>query len=549
MNAILRHFAMRLWLAATLGSLLGFLWLPLWQRLFGLQWLWMPATATLALAFMAAGWCMNRAGRFLLQRQIREAGVWERAGMDRQAGAAYDRLSAIFDSFWLSPLARHQNDRLAAGQMVRYHLAQGELTPLGRRILAAYFQRNPRDAAAAERWLEHLLEQEHHSAAEHEAVVRVGDTLVDQAPVQRLVMRFYLASGRTDFSALQTYRRVWRQTPELAPEEIIRLARLLLAESLLNDWALAVYLKAYAAGAPECFEGIQAAVRMMRQDSANQVQLEQARAICAAIGAAPIPVTPVRQFSLAPTTPSIDHSRTERPVPIASPPHAEPRMRRRIEAEAEPAETEPVWRFNAGPPGSASDVEEIPAVLRPEGSLGVLKKACGLLGRQAAVPAGRALAAIGRRLPLGLHGTPAAFKLTFPSAGTLRKAAIAAAATAVILVMVIAGWRSWSRQPDTVAESTVASAPPVVTDPFTIQVAAYLRAEDAIRFTERLRNNGLEAYHSVATSKNRKWYQVKVSHFATRSQAREFGEQLKAKGLIEDFYVSNYQPGDTLPPP
>ncbi len=555
MNAVLRHFAVRLWLAATLGSLTGILWLPAWQRFLGVEWLWLAAAATLAITFAVVGWCMNRLGLFLLRRQIREAAVFERAGMDRQARASYDRVAALFDSFWLSPLQRRRSDRLAAGQMIRYHLAQAELSPVGRRILAAYFQRNPRDAAAAERWLEHLLEQGHHLPDEHDAATRVGDSLPNLEPVQRLLMRFYLASGRTDFSALQTYRRIWRVSPEPSAEETIRLARLLLTESLLNDWALEVYLKAYAAGATECLEGIRAAVRMLRPGSANRTALAQARAVCAAAGTAAPSLKPYQRAAVSGGGPALEHHHTSEPVRLEQPeaPRTSPAQHAfqsdlrgtRPDDADEALEPESKWRFQVGPPDDAPEVEE-----SPESPHAARFAAYPLILGRAALGLGRRLASGLRRSSDGLARAAARSNFGFPAAAAVRRAAIAATVTAAVVVIAVAGWRYLGRQSGTVAESPAAeSAPPAVTDPFTIQVAAYVRAEDALRFTERLRKNGLDAFHSMATSANRKWYQVKVSHFATRAQAREFGEQLKAKGLIDDFYVANYQPGDALPTP
>jgi cell division protein FtsN len=81
-----------------------------------------------------------------------------------------------------------------------------------------------------------------------------------------------------------------------------------------------------------------------------------------------------------------------------------------------------------------------------------------------------------------------------------------------------------------------------VTDPFTIQVAAYLKADDAKAYAAQLNAKGLEAYWTEAVGANRKWYQVRIDHFATKTTARKFGEDLKAKGLINDFYVANYRP-------
>jgi hypothetical protein len=40
----------------------------------------------------------------------------------------------------------------------------------------------------------------------------------------------------------------------------------------------------------------------------------------------------------------------------------------------------------------------------------------------------------------------------------------------------------------------------------------------------------------------RNWYQVRIDHFADKAAARRFGEELKAKGLINDFYVANFRP-------
>ncbi len=92
--------------------------------------------------------------------------------------------------------------------------------------------------------------------------------------------------------------------------------------------------------------------------------------------------------------------------------------------------------------------------------------------------------------------------------------------------------------PEVVAEQPVPAAP----KPFTIQVAAYLKPEDAQRFVDQLKKQGLEAFATVATSSNRTWHQVKVSHFETRRQAQEYGELLKSRGVIDDFYVANFEP-------
>jgi cell division protein FtsN len=73
-----------------------------------------------------------------------------------------------------------------------------------------------------------------------------------------------------------------------------------------------------------------------------------------------------------------------------------------------------------------------------------------------------------------------------------------------------------------------------------LQVAAYLKPVYAKKFVENLKKQGLDAYWREAISANKKWYQVRVSHFADKKSARSFGESLKSKGIIDDYYVANF---------
>lgn len=121
-----------------------------------------------------------------------------------------------------------------------------------------------------------------------------------------------------------------------------------------------------------------------------------------------------------------------------------------------------------------------------------------------------------------------------------RRAAIGLALGAAVMVTVVVG-RQIAKAPVETSDPVVPVEVPLpVKDPFTIQVAAYLKNEDAQRFVEQLKQQGLDAFWTEATSVDRKWYQVKVSHFATKDQAMAFGRELKSKGLIDDYYVANY---------
>lgn len=479
MNGILRHLSVRLWMTLLLGGPLLLVLMPLWQRAVGMAWLALPVTGVLAGCFALIGWAMNRRGAALIERLMAEAAVWERAGMAEQAEDVFERVRAAFDSFWLSPLRRRAMARRITRRLARFHLSRSEPGEFGCRMVATYLRLHPTDAAVAAGWLEQVRRMDEPGPEVHALAERIGAALPDVPTVQRDLMAFYLSAERSDYEALQTYRRVWHRGDPIPDAWVVNLARLLRNEHHINDWALQVYLKGYALGDHPCLEGIAAGHSLLRPHADNQADLAAAREALGDLDA------PQREALLA---------RFRPPAPEVP---------------------------------SAVDVDQPPPTARGRGPLVVV------------ATAGKTLAAfvtdIGRRVrPLA-------------RAMALRRAVGVAVLVAVLGVAAALGWHwAGTREapapppPEPVAE--VEPPPPPVTDPFTIQVAAYLRPDDAQRYVDRLKQQNIDAFSTKAVSGSRTWYQVKVSHFATRDQARRYGEQLKTKGLIDDFYVANYQP-------
>jgi hypothetical protein len=135
------------------------------------------------------------------------------------------------------------------------------------------------------------------------------------------------------------------------------------------------------------------------------------------------------------------------------------------------------------------------------------------------------------------------FSSTFKHSRTARRifaGTVLVGLSAVVAVLIVNTISHLTRTDKIVTEKTEHAAV-VVTDPFTIQVAAYLKPDYAHQYVARLKKQGLDAYWTEATSGNKKWYQVRVSHFPDKNSARQYAESLKAKGVIDDYYVANYQ--------
>ena len=134
----------------------------------------------------------------------------------------------------------------------------------------------------------------------------------------------------------------------------------------------------------------------------------------------------------------------------------------------------------------------------------------------------------------------------FRSSARFRRTAAICLVTVAVAAVALFAWstlRHLTKPPATPPIETVQPSTPEVPDPFTLQVAAYLRLEYAKKYVAELKAQGLDAYWSTAVSGEKKWYQVRISHFATKQAALDLGESLKTRGLINDFYVANYNAG------
>ena len=88
----------------------------------------------------------------------------------------------------------------------------------------------------------------------------------------------------------------------------------------------------------------------------------------------------------------------------------------------------------------------------------------------------------------------------------------------------------------TVPRKTTYSPPPQKLSPMrhSIQAGAFSDMNNAVRFTEKLQKKGLDAYHFRHDSG---LYKVRFGNYASINFARKKAENLKARGMIEEYYI------------
>jgi len=471
-----------MWLSALLGGLACLWVLPAIQSRIGLEWVPLPAAAILTVFFLGTGWALNQWGMNIVRRLVYDAGVRERDGMYTEAEDAFRRAMAMFDSFLISPFRKREKSTLLASRLARFYLARAEKSHDSESFIVAYLYARPDDEEVAEDWLNQIqsrggLREEH-----QELAFRIGSALPKNRAVQLALARFYLLLERTDFPALQAYRRVC-YADDQAPQPFVNdLARLFIRERRADEWALKIYLQALEGGAEESelLGGVAACVRWAPEAERKSPLLLKAHSYLRGLD----------EFRL-----SAMHAAFKPPQP------------------ALPSPKMGYWR--------------------PLGTR-VVDIMHGLSKSVVYGPAS-AFQRIKKRIKFLAHLTQSSRKAKRAAAGALL--AVLTAGIAILLINTV----NYLVKTDIAAGGKANPAEAVVTDPFTIQVAAYLNSVHAHRFVDQLKKQGLDAYWNEAMSGNKKWYQVRVSHFADKRSARQYAEALKARGIIEDYYIANYR--------
>ncbi len=478
---LLRHVSLCLWLALAVTGVLSFGMLPLLQPLLGADAAPLLAAGLLAVVLAAVAWAADRLGRGRVQRWMRRADRAERSGLSAEAEKAFQNALAALDSFLLAPRTRRRALLPLAGRMARHYLSEAHFSPAAEDFIVRYLGAHPWDEDVAEQWVVHVgrqggLRDEHQELAD-----RLSEAHPRHPAIQREVARLYLALERSDYLALQTYRRVCSEDGGVPPEFCAELARLFQKDGRSDEWAQQVLRQARAAApaSAETRSGKPAARAHPAGPDELRAHMETAHPIADEDAA----------FKMAAAADAFDEDEEDDGRSLLA---GARRRSLRLESLA---------RWGAGTLAAVRDRVPSLALLRAGALHGIRRRPALRWALAALLIAG--LAAGGGWVALNLAGRPAA-----PPAETF-----------------------------TVATSAAPAVPSA--DPFALQVAAYLKQDYALKLVEDLKKKGLDAYWIQTASGGKTWYQVRIASFPDPETAREFGRGLKGKGLIDDFYVTS----------
>lgn len=472
----LKHAAFRIWTAVAVSIPLTLWLLSLLNDAGGVA---MPLAVMAALfsaVYAGSGWLASRAALRLIPPLMHEAGLWERGGDFDRANRTYQKILALYDSFLMSPKARHRGVPPLVARMARLYAAQADKEQDTIHFIERYLYTYPTDRDIAETWLQTREYERTLTPVQQELADRIAAALPDDSDLQATLARLFLRTKRTDFPALQTYRRAMGSR---APSSRLAsdLARLFIDEGRSDEWALPVYLQAARQEPPDealrC--GLAACLRWIPPSERNAERLIEARDVLGD----PEEEALVRMSSgFVPPTGRYPMRGTPEPPP----------------ADAEPPER----------PGHAvlSSVSDSLRRLWRQGIDTLTRSPQLRRGLTWGLMAGLAIMAAVFLINTVRHLTPSPTPEPAPSP----------------------------------AMPTVEPSPPPM--PYTLQVAAYLKPEHAERYLQALQAQGIEAYVTQAHGSDKTWYQVRIAHFPSKAAALAYGSELKSRGLVEDFYVA-----------
>lgn len=488
MASVLKPFAFRLWVSILLGGL-AILWvLPAFQSSIGLAWTFVSVSGIIILVFIAVGWFCNRLGLYFIERLITEATAWERDSMYYEADKAFRKAVAVFDSFLLSPIVKKKQSPPITAHLARFYLARADKDYTSENFVCSYLQSHPEDEEVAENWLQQLANQDGLNKEHYELAIRIGNAQSKNKIIQRLLAQFYLDEERTDFQALQTYRRVLSGDPNGAKTVVGQLATIFLGEGRADEWALRVYILALERDRDQTqlLKGIAACTFWIPETERTRHLIHKAKKLLTDIDADRLKT--MRTGFNPPVLPAVEE-RSARTIRFGS------TISKIISLMANTLVNVITSAFEVFIAGSRDLVHFF---IRSKRSKVILMRIM-LAG-----------------LVIGL------------------------------VILVINTFEHLIKTDTPATENDQLPSVPVITDRFTIQVAAYLKSEHAEKYVKHLEKQGLDVFWTEAKGTKKKWYQVRISHFPDKASARAYGESLKAKGIIDDFYIANYEPPQDL---
>lgn len=492
----LRNIAVRLWLSVIMGIPLSF---TLYPDLMALMPLRHPSPSLFLLLivifiFFVTGAFMNGIGRLVIVRQIEAAGRWERAGIFTKSEACYLKAVEAFDSPLLSVFLARRMAQSVTGAIARFHLTVESHSPHMNLAVVSFLFHHPHEMELAGLWINRRFSSHPlipPSPLEDRVITRLAEKVTAvHHPLLEGLTALFVEMKREDFAA----RRVFALT--LADKNRCMETDDTLKKAMEN---LTISLNQN-----DLSNGMDRTDGIDRTDEIDRTgEIDQTGEID--------------------RTGEIDHKTKLFQKEMAM----DPTTSASIFSDSWPPRQRPSRRKIPSIPNP------IPWLIRLAKSMG--KALLGLLDKTRQWVSG----SVDALLTNGVGRKILKWAVVLSMVCGL---GILIANTVTHLLHPTQVVPSASEEPvEMTAPIEPSLPPPPLPEPkrFTIQVSAYLNEAHARAFLNDLSDEGIDAWVSSAEGGGKTWYLIRVGKFSTKADAAAFGDDLKGKKRISDYFVDN----------
>ncbi|MCP3943112.1 MAG: SPOR domain-containing protein [Desulfobacteraceae bacterium] len=210
------NLSLRLWILALVAGPVCFYFMPLILWAFPEVNPVVPGGILFVVLGAVIGASFDFIGRKRIERIVKEGEIWERAGIFSKARKTYIKAVRIYDTFLLSPLFSKKIGNRLTGTLARFSLTADIKSSYLQLASAVYLKSSPGDETLATLWLTQLKKDGLAGPVEQEVLTALADIHYTHKRLMILLADVLLDLGRMDYSAKRVYKTLL-DDPELSP--------------------------------------------------------------------------------------------------------------------------------------------------------------------------------------------------------------------------------------------------------------------------------------------------------------------------------------------
>ncbi|GAB6147109.1 hypothetical protein [Desulfocicer niacini] len=205
MHLFFKHMAFRIWITASVGIPLAFIWIPKASPVMPPASPPMIYSLLICLVFVLTGSGMHFLAVQCIKGFVREAHKWERSARPDRCETALLKALAVYNTGFIIPWRKKKAIKKLTGTMARFALAHDRNTSVFIKATKYFLKKFPHETDVATQWLKKDAFFSLHDPEDASLLSLLARTHRDCYPLLPLLAHRFLVCQRCDFEARCLY--------------------------------------------------------------------------------------------------------------------------------------------------------------------------------------------------------------------------------------------------------------------------------------------------------------------------------------------------------